>query len=254
MLVLITGASGEVGRGVVPLLEKEFDLRLLSLDPPEADPRRIQADLLDWDALHHAMNRVDAVLHLAVAPGHSGTFEEDRFNDRRFDINVKGTSHVLETARRLKVLRLVHVSSVMVTWGHAASGRLIPGDASPSPVGTYALTKTLAEEVVRYHADRWHAPGCVITLRIAAPLDVNDPELRHKKVRPQQIPFPDLAQAFSKALTVPLTRYEIVTATGASSRPIWDLEPARRVLGYQPQYYLDDLGVTFASPFEVDSV
>src|SRR5262249_42287869 len=115
--VLVTGATGEVARGVLPFLQKEFDLRLLALDPPGDDPRRIQADLLDWDALARAMNGVAAVLHLAVATGHSGTYEDDAFNDCRFDVNVKGTFHVFETARRLRVRRVVHVSSLMVAWG-----------------------------------------------------------------------------------------------------------------------------------------
>src|SRR5947209_921394 len=151
--VLVTGATGEVARGVVPRLANDFDLRLLALDPPGDDPRRIQADLLDWDALARAMNGADAVLHLAVAPGHTGTYEADAFNDLRFDVNVKGTYHVFETARRLRVRRVVHVSSLMVVWGHslaaarAGGRRLVPGNAAPSPVGTYALTKALAEDV-----------------------------------------------------------------------------------------------------------
>ena len=47
----------------------------------------------------------------AVATGHDGVYEEDAFNDQRFDVNVKGTFHVFETARRLGVRRVVHVSS-----------------------------------------------------------------------------------------------------------------------------------------------
>src|SRR4051794_13105504 len=116
--ILITGATGEVARGVVPLLEKQFPLRLLSLDPPGEDPRRIRTDLLDWPALTTAMHDCDAVLHLAVAPGHSGTYEDDAFNDCRFDVNVKGTYPVFEAARRAGVRRVVRVSSVMVLWGH----------------------------------------------------------------------------------------------------------------------------------------
>jgi uronate dehydrogenase len=277
-LVLVTGATGEVARGVVPLLEKQFDLRLLSPEPPGADPRFMQVDILDWSALARAMDGVDAVLHLAVASGHSGLYEDDGFNDRRFDVNVKGTYHVFETARRAGVRRVVHVSSVMVSWCHAmlvtrrGSKELVPGDALPLPFGTYALTKALTEQVAWHYGVNKNVEEIVsrqaleprksqfrsllhnfevITLRIAAPLDLNDPGWRRRPVRPQQVPFPDLAQAFSKALTVPLSRYEVVTIVGMSSRQLWDLEPARRVLGYQPQYYLDDLGVTFADPFEI---
>jgi uronate dehydrogenase len=275
--VLVTGATGEVARGVLPLLEHDFDLRLLALDPPGDDPRRVQADLLDWDALTRAMNGVEAVLHLAVASGHGGAYEDDAFNDLRFDVNVKGTYHVFETALRARVRRVVHVSSLMVVWGHGLLLRddraLVPGDAEPRPVGTYALTKLLAEEVARQYAlqqgmkvtvrapsgqvlgvrrgEPVKHPLEVVTLRIAAPLDVHDPELRRQPVRPQQVPFPDLAEALRLALTVPLHRYEVVTIVGDSSRRLWDLGPARRVLGYRPQYYLDDLGVTFAEPFEI---
>ena len=71
--------------------------------------------------------------------------------------------------------------------------------------------------------------------------------------QPQQVPLPDLTQAFFKALTVPLTGFHIVTIAGESSRRVWDLEPARRLLGYEPQIRLDDLGVTFADPFDVPS-
>jgi uronate dehydrogenase len=248
-LVLVTGATGEVARGVLPWLQQHFGLRLLSLDPPGEDPRRIQADLLDWQAMSAALHGVGAVLHLAVASGHSGVYENDAFNDSRFDVNVKGTFHLFEAARRAGVHRVVHVSSLMVVWGYGSSAP-VRGDALPCPVGTYALTKTLSEEIARYYAVG-HGME-VVTLRIAAPLDIDDPDLRRKPVRPQQVPFPDLAQAFIRALTVPLPNYEIVTIVGESSRRVWDLEPARRVLGYEPRYRLDDLGVRFAEPFAVE--
>jgi uronate dehydrogenase len=269
-LVLVTGATGEVARGVVPFLEKDFDLRLLSLDSAGDDPRRIQADILDWDALARAMNGVDAVLHLAVASGHSGAYEDDVFNALRFDVNVKGTYHVFATARRLRIPRVVQISSVMVAWGHllarrTSGHRLIAGDERPWPIGTYALTKMFAEQIAGYFGKgvdqesakavstkpRRDHPLHVLVMRIAAPLDLDDPELRQRPVRPQQVPYPDLAQAFAKALTVPLPPFAVVTVTGLSSRQAFDLGLARRLLGYEPAYRLDDLGVTFAPPYDV---
>jgi uronate dehydrogenase len=246
--VLVTGATGEVARGVLPFLEQELELRLLSVDAPAGDARYVRADVLDFQALAGALQGARAVLHLAVAPGHSGTFEDDAFNDRRFDVNVKGTFHVFEAARRAGVRRVVHVSSLMVVWGYGADAA-VPGDAPPRPAGTYALTKALAEGVARHYAEAHRLE--VVVLRIAAPLDIAAPDLRGKRVRPQQVPFPDLAQAFARALTVPLPRFEVVTVVGESSRRVWDLGPARRVLGYEPRYRLDDLGVTLDEPFHV---
>ena len=40
----------------------------------------------------------------------------------------------------------------------------------------------------------------------------------------------------------------VTGATGESSKRTWDLEPARRVLGYSPGFNLDELGVPFGDP------
>jgi uronate dehydrogenase len=228
-------------------LERDFDLRLLAPES-SADPRHVRADILDWHALASAVRGARSILHLAVASGHSGVFEDDAFNDQRFDVNVKGTYHVFEAARRAGVRRVVNVSSLMVVWGYGTD-TAVPGDAAPRPVGTYALTKALSEQIARHYAESHGLE--VVTLRIAAPLDIESPNLRRIPVRPQQVPFPDLAQAFAKALTVPLSGYQTVTIVGDSTRCTWDLEAARRVLGYEPSHRLDDLGVTWAEPFDV---
>jgi uronate dehydrogenase len=246
-LVLVTGATGEVARGVLPQLEAHFALRLLALNAPGNDPRRVQADVLDWSALESALVGVDAVLHLACATGHTGTYEDDVFNDQRFDINVKGTYHVFELARRAGVRRVVYVSSLMVLWGHGGTGP-VAGDAPPRPVGTYALTKLLGEQIAEHYARTYDME--VPVLRIAAPLDLANAQ-PGQRVRPQQVPFPDLGQALVLALTVPVRGCQRVTIVGESSRRTWDLEVARRILGYEPRICLDDLGVTFAEPFDV---
>lgn len=245
--MLITGATGEVATAVIPLLEPHFSLRLLSLSPG-TDPRFVQADLLDLPSLPPALNGIDAILHLAVAPGHSGTYEEDGFNDLRFDVNVKGTYHLFEAARRAGIKRVVHVSSLMVVWGHDHRA-MVPGDAIARPVGTYALTKMLGEQIAEHYARVYELE--VVTLRIAAPLDIDDPDLSDKVIRPQQVPFPDLAQAFQKALTVRLSGYHLAIIVGESSRRLWDLEPAKRILGYEPTVRLDDLNPKWGEPFDV---
>ena len=48
--IAVTGATGAVARGVLPLLQRDFDLTLLSLDPPH-DDRHKRVDILDLPAL-----------------------------------------------------------------------------------------------------------------------------------------------------------------------------------------------------------
>ncbi len=251
MTVLVTGASGEVGTLIRPYLAEHFRLRLMSRRERPGS-QWVTADIgqLD-DRLLAAMRGVDAVLHLAVATGHTGAYEDDAFNDERFRINVTGTYHVFEAARRCGVRRVVHTSSLMVLWGYGVPepGTLVPGDAPPRPVGTYALTKALSEFIAEHYARSFGIE--TITVRTAAPLVPDDPRWRVRPVPPQRVPVPDLAQAFQRALTCPLEKYEVVTIVGDSSRRLWDLEPARRVLGYEPQYRLDELGLQLGDPFVI---
>src|SRR5687767_11788513 len=129
MKVLVTGAAGYVGRHIIPGLGAEHDLRLgavCSLD----DPRWIKLDGTRLEEAAAAARGMDAVVHLAVASGREGDEEDDAFNQQRFDVNVKGTWNVLEAARRAGVRRVVHTSSIMVTWGYPPTG-MIPSDAPP---------------------------------------------------------------------------------------------------------------------------
>lgn len=247
--VLVTGATGEVGRLVVPRLRERFELRLLSRRPHDG-PEWVVADITSLDdRLLRAMEDIDAVLHLAIATGQTGIYEDDAFNKERFQVNVYGTYAVFEAARRQGVPRVIHCSSLMVLWGYGRppDGSLVPGDAPPRPVGTYALTKALAEEIAR-HFSRI-APMDVLVLRTAAPLDPDDPRWQRMPVPPQRVPVVDLYRAFELALTRPLPRFGVVTIVGESNQRVWDLEPARRILGYEPSVRLEDLGLQLGDPF-----
>ena len=87
-------------------------------------------DVTKPDQVVSAMHGIDAVIHLAVATGHEGDYEDDAFNQLRFDVNVRGTWNVLEAARRAGVRRFVHTSSLMVVWDYPPPQR-VPGDAAP---------------------------------------------------------------------------------------------------------------------------
>ena len=177
MRVLITGASGYVGREVALGLEKEHDLRLGGRNPPQGDPRWVRLDVTQPADVARAMQGMEAVIHLAVATGHEGDYEDDDFNQLRFDVNVKGTFNVLEAARRAGVKRFVHTSSIMVVWG-SKPPETVPGDAAPRPVGTYAVTKQIAELLCEHYA-RSHGMS-MICIRIPKPIDLADQTWKKK--------------------------------------------------------------------------
>lgn len=239
MRVLITGAGGCIGQQLARALEADHDLRLADLQPWQNDSRWIHLDVTDFSQAVAAMDDIDAVIHLAIASGHEGDYEDDAFNQQRFDVNVKGTWNILEAARRAGVKRFVYTSSIMVTWGYPLT-EMIAGDAPPMPVGTYALTKALGESIGESFA-RNHDMS-IVCLRIPKPIDLEDPHWKTRSIRPQWIAFPDLIQAYRLALVAPNIGFEIVTVVGESSKRRWDLERAKQVLGYQPTIRLEELG------------
>lgn len=246
MRVLISGAAGFIGRHLTRGLEAEHDLRLgdvVGLD----DSRYVPLDVTDPSQVTTAMRDIDAVVHLAIAAGYEGEFEDPAFNQRRFDVNVRGTHNMLAAASAAKVKRFVHTSSIMVVWGYDPPA-LVAADAPARPVGTYALTKYLAEELCCHEAQT--AGLSVVCLRIAKPIDLADDAKKRHTLRPQWIAMPDLIQAYQRALTAPNIDFEIFTIVGEHPQRRWDLSKAERLLGYRPQYRLNELGYKFGSEHE----
>ena len=239
MRILITGAAGFIGRKLTQSLERQHDLRLGDVQAIAGDARFVPCDVTCCAEVQAAMHGIDAVIHLAIAAGHEGDYEDDQFNQLRFDVNVKGTWNVLEAARRSGVRRMVHTSSLMVVRGYPHP-EWVPADAAARPIGTYAQTKQLAE-ILCEHAARTSSLS-IICLRIAKPIDLDDPAWKQRPLRPQWVDFPDLIEAYRLALTADTSRFEIVTVVGESSRCRWDLSKAERLLGYRPKYRLEEMG------------
>ena len=239
MRVLITGAAGYVGRHIRRGLEADHDLRLGDITIPEGDARWVPLDVTRPATVANAMQGIDAVLHLAVASGHEGDYEDDAFNQTRFDVHVKGTCNVLEAARRAGVRRFVHTSSIMVAWGYDPP-QWVAAAAPPRPIGTYAVTKQLAETLCAYYARSFGMS--IMCLRIPKPIDLDEPTWKRRPIRPQWLAFPDLIQAYRLALAAPDIGFEIVTVVGESSRRRWDLSKAEQVLGYRPTIRLEEFG------------
>jgi uronate dehydrogenase len=189
------------------------------------------------------MQGVDAVIHLAKQAD-EGPMEGDELNGKRFDVNVKGTFHLLEAARDAGVKRFIFTSTVMTVLGYEAP-QWVDSDAPPRPVGSYALGKQLCEVMCAHYAREFGMS--IVCLRIPKPIDLEHPLWKTQPLRPQWVPFPDLMQAYQKALTAEIEGCEVITIVGESSKRRWDLSKAEKLLGYQPRVLPEELGFEMGS-------
>ncbi|MET1021596.1 MAG: NAD(P)-dependent oxidoreductase, partial [Arthrobacter sp.] len=128
MRILVTGASGLLGRAVARLLVQQghavttFQRRPSGVDGA-AD---LCGSIMDDDAVRRAVTGAEGVIHLAAKVSFTGRAVE-------FDeVNVEGTRRLLQAARDAGVRDLVFVSSPSV----ANSGAAIAGlGAEPADPG-----------------------------------------------------------------------------------------------------------------------
>ena len=162
MEVLVTGATGFLGRYLVTALQERGDaVRALAL--PTEDTTWLEAqgvaiypgDLRQPDTLVAPMRGVDGVFHLAAMTRLWRPMQEYR------EVNVAGTENLCRAALAARVRRVVHVSSGVV-YG-LGIGRPAHEDLPLAPIQEpYSVTKAEGDQLVQRMVARDHLPAVVV--------------------------------------------------------------------------------------------
>ncbi len=215
MHILITGITGRIGSNLAArLVEADHTVRGLvwpkdprteKLEPLAVD--LIEGTLTETEDVERAVDGVDAIYHLGAAFQGGGPFTESEY----LDINVKGTFHVLEAARRNEQLEhLIFASTDAIYAKYPRGGMKEPiceDDLPRKPSGWYALSKSLGEELCHGYVRTFHLPVTIVRFCLVVGageiLDFRQFYLRTVKSRPE---FADLWDGEDKLVVLRDTR------------------------------------------------
>jgi uronate dehydrogenase len=223
--ILLTGASGRIGRCLRYALRDDYRLVLFNrstIDDLGATETLIRGDTADAAAVESAACGADVIVDMA------GVSDVAPFRERLLPTNILGTYNVFEAARVAGVPRVIYASTHHVV-GYYPAGQHLDDTSPYRPSSMYGATKCFAEATGRLYADK--AGLQVICLRIGFFRD-RPLEERHLAV---WISPGDMARLVRCAIEAPDIHYEVVYGISNNTRRWWDLSRARTVLGYAPQ-------------------
>ena len=165
--ILVTGASGYVGRAFVEsALAEGKRITALGRTRPQSGIDFIECDLTDREGVERnlANSNFTHVIHIASLPGDTGDAQQ------MVGVNVNGSLNLLEAARRMKVQRFVLASSISAYEWYPAT-KFNPPDYLPvdekhpcRPKDMYCTTKRMQEELVQTYHDQFGMPTASLRL------------------------------------------------------------------------------------------
>jgi uronate dehydrogenase len=233
--VLVTGSTGAIGEPVAQwLLSRGHQVRGFARRPSPGLEDYVTGDLSDQDAVRRAVQGMEVVIHLGAYPNDAD------FLDVLLEPNVRGLFHICDAAREFGVQRLSLASTMQTVTGHGWPERPIRIEEGPAPVNHYALTKVWAEDMGDMVA-RVHGIS-VVNVRIGwLPRNPGEADrLKASAIGPDAFfSHADAQRFYERVVESPNPGPGESVTVFATSKPArierMALEPARRILGYEPQ-------------------
>jgi hypothetical protein len=272
--VLVTGASGEVSRQILPELRERYDLTLLDTRPAEHANDIIETDVSDPDVEKYRKHfkGVDAVVHNVRSrkPGVSTSAPWHWLKERPGSEPVEGylverasvdmAFNVLRLAMEEGVRRVVitssnHAADWYETKLHRGHLDMVGPDSFPLSDNFYGWAKATYE-----HLGFVFATGRLgrvvenVQVRVGAPRPIvaaefEGDEISYKRNLGAFISERDMQQLYTKSIEAEDIRnadgipFQIFYGVSNNTRAFWSIANARSVIGYDPD---DDSEQIFA--------
>ena len=141
--VLLTGASGLIGRYVHRMLRERGD-KVVAIDRIEGDDV-LACDLSEVHRLHELGSEAAAIIHCGAISGPMVARDNPYLIVQS---NIVGTANVLEFARVKGMRRVVYCSSVSAFGNTPAGLDLVPEDVVLKPTSVYGASKAAGEQLL----------------------------------------------------------------------------------------------------------
>jgi UDP-glucuronate 4-epimerase len=163
--VMVTGANGLIGNAVRCLLE-QTNRKVLPLDRTsrtEDGRALIECDVTDIHRLHAvaSAHSISGIIHCGALSGPMVARDNPA---AMVNVNIVGTTNVLEIARIHKVPRFVFCSSTSA-FGTTNAPVPIPEDVVLCPGSVYGASKVASEQLVTTYAKQYQVDG--VSLRLS---------------------------------------------------------------------------------------
>lgn len=231
MRILVTGGAGKVATTLRSRLAADGRvLRLFDLVRPPAiegagPEEAVLGSLADPDAVAAACADVDAIVHLGGQSKEADAGEVLR-------ANALGTYHLLESARRHGITRLMLASSSHAAGFHvrdaAAYPEGLPADLPPRPDTLYGWSKAAVESLASLYADRFGLDIICVRIGLWFPTPPQNRGLA------TWLSPDDGARLVEACLSAPSPGFRIVWGVSRNTRRWWSLSEGEAI-GYFPK-------------------